>query len=402
MRRLLLKRALGLLTVGLIIAGAVWFAWPRPLPVDLAMVTQGPMEVTVEDEGKTRVRDVYTVSAPIAGRVLRTPRKVGDEVVADDTLVAVMRATEPAFLDLRSREELEAMLAAAVSAVELAEHEVHRIEAGLELAETELRRAETLAGREVVAAKTLDQAKAEFETNLHTLDGAKAQLAVRQSERASIAARLIEPSSDAAPADAAAVELSAPVSGQVLAIHQESEAVVQAGTPLLDIGNPRDLEIVADLLSTEAVQAEVGSPVRIDGWGGPPIRGRVARIDPAGFAKVSALGIEEQRVRTVIDLVDPPEAWLRLGHDFRVIVHITVWSADEAVTVPVSALFRRGDDWAVFTVTGSRARTAIVDIGRRNDRVAQVLGGLSPGYEVILHPSDRIAEGVSVAEREVR
>jgi HlyD family secretion protein len=178
--------------------------------------------------------------------------------------------------------------------------------------------------------------------------------------------------------------------------------VVLPGTPLVDIGDPLDLEVVADLLSTDAVQIAIGAPVRIDGWGGPAIKGKVVRIDPAGFLKVSALGIEEQRVRVTIDFADPPEAWSRLGHDYRVIVHVAIWSAEDALMLPVSALFRKGGDWAVFAVEDGRARTTRVEIGHRNDRVAEVLAGLTAGTQVVTHPSDRISDGTRVAQRLAR
>ena len=361
------------------------------------------MDVTVEDEGKTRVRHVYTVSAPIGGKVLRTPRHVGDEVTADETIVAVMQPTLPAFLDIRSREELQAALVAAEAAVTLAEHEIHRIEAALEFVRSELRRAEELARRDVIAAKALDKAKFDVETNIATLASVKAQLEVRRSERASVAARLSDPSAAPVPTDSAwRIELRAPMSGRVLKIVQESEAVVQAGTPLIEIGDPLDLEVVADLLSTDAVRIEPGASVRIDGWGGPPVRGTIKRIDPAGFTKVSALGIEEQRVHTIVDLLDPPEARSRLGHDFRVIVHVTTWSAENVITVPVSALFRKDNDWAVFAVRDGRVRATLVQVGQRNNRAAEIVSGLSEGDQVVLHPSDRITDGVAVSERRTR
>ena len=185
----------------------------------------------------------------------------------------------------------------------------------------------------------------------------------------------------------------------MLKVNQESEAVVQPGAPLIQIGDPLDLEVIADLLSSDAVQINTGASVRIDGWGGPPVRGRVTRVDPAGFLKVSALGIEEQRVRVTIDLVDPPETWSRLGHDYRVVVHVTIWKTDEALTVPLSALFRKGDEWAVFTLQNGRAHTTVVQIGHRNARSAEVLSGLSQGNEIVLHPSDRVADGVRVSQR---
>ena len=400
MRGARVKRTVGVLGGALIIAGLVWFAWPRPIAVDLATVVKGPMEVTINDEAKTRVKHVYTVSAPVAGKVLRNPREVGDQVTADETVVAVMQPMRPSFLDIRSREELEAALAAAEAAETLADHEVHRIQASLDYYRSELRRIEKLKVGETISAKALDEARFKVETNEAALGSAKAQLEVRRNERASIAARLANPS-DTNPQDdsSCCIQLRSPVTGRVLKVIQESENVVQPGTPLIDIGDPRDIEVVAELLSTDAVQIKVGSPVRIDGWGGPPIQGRVARIDPAGFLKVSALGIEEQRVRTRIDFVDPPEVWSTLGHDYRVIVHVMIWQGDNVLTVPVGALFRVGEDWAVFAVRDGRARTTVVKIDHQNGRMAEVISGLSEGDRIILHPSDRIIDGEAVEKR---
>jgi HlyD family secretion protein len=403
MRTIGLKRIVtGLLVVA---AGAllVLFAWPQPVAVDMAEIVRGSMTVEVEDQGRTRVRHVYTVSAPIAGKVLRTPRYVGDEVAADETIVAAMQPMAPAFLDARTREELQAALVAAEAGIELAEHEIHRITAAHDFAQSELRRAEELARKGVISSKTLDKARFDAETGNAALSSAKAQLDMRRSERASVMARLGDPSPAAASDDSDwRVELRAPVNGRVLRIVQESESVVQAGTPLIEIGDPADIEVVTDLLSTDAVQIEPGASVRIDGWGGATVRGKVARIDPAGFTKISTLGIEEQRVRTVIDLVDPPETWSRLGHDFHVVVHVTAWSAEEAIAVPVAALFRKGDNWAVYAVRDGRARITPVEIGRRNNRVAEVRNGLEAGDRVVLHPSDRVEEGTAVAERVIR
>lgn len=405
-----LKRAAGAVGLGAAIVGLAWFAWPRPIPVDIAIVTRGPMEVTVDDEAKTRVRHVYTVSAPIFGKVLRishpdgakgSSRHIGDQVTANETVVAVMQPTAPSFLDVRSREELKAAATAAEAAVKLAEAEVRRVEAALGFARDDLRRAESLARTETISAKALEKAKLEVDTNEAALASAKAQLEVRRSEQAVATARLIDPASVSTPTNpGCCIEIRSPVTGRVLKIIQDSEAPVLAGTPLIEIGDPLDLEVVAELLSTDAVRIKPGASVRIDGWGGPPIKGRVTRVDPAGFLKISALGIEEQRVRTIIDLVDPPEVWSRLGHDFRVTVHVTIWNADDVLTVPVSALFRKGEEWAVFAVKDGRARTTVVQIGQRNNRVAEVLSGLSAGDAVVLHPSDRISDGVAVTERE--
>jgi HlyD family secretion protein len=404
------KRAAWGLFFVFIVVGLAWFAWPSPIPVDLATVSKGPMEVTVDDEGKTSVRHIYTVSAPIAGRVLRISHPfgeqgisvhVGDQVKAAETVVAVMQPTAPSFLDVRSREELQAMLTAADAAVVLSEAEVRRIEAALEFSRSDVRRAEALTRTNSIPERTLEKARLDVATNEAALASAKAQHDVRRSERAVVAARLINPST-ATPADTSSdccIQLLAPASGVVLKVIQDSEAVVLSGRPLIDIGNPLDLEVVADLLSTDAVQIKVGAPVRIDGWGGRSIDGRVVRVDPAGFLKISALGIEEQRVRTTIDFSGPTEEWSRLGHDYRVIVHVTVWAGD-VLNVPVAALFRQGEQWAVYSVNNGRAQVTELTIGHRNNRIAEVVSGLSAGDRVVLHPSDKISRGVVVTQRE--
>ena len=403
------KRIIGAAAMAVIAGGLAWFAWPRPVLVDLATVAKGPIEVTADDDGKTRVRHVYTVSAPIAGKVLRISHPlgeqgpslhVGDEVVANQTVVALMQPALPGFIDVRSRDQLQAEVLAADAAIQQQEAEVQRIEAALDFSRTEFQRAQTLLRTQSTSAQAFDKAKFEVATQEAALTSAKAQVDMRRAVRTSLAARLMDPANAASPVEATCcVRVLAPASGRVLAIVQDSEATVLPGTRLVDIGNPLDLEVVADLLSTDAVQIKVGAPVRIDGWGGQPIKGKVVRVDPAGFLKVSALGIEEQRVRVTIDFADPPEAWASLGHDYRVVVHVTTWSAPDALTVPVSALFRKGDQWAVFADDSGRAKTAPVTIGHRNNRLAEVLSGLTAGDLVVLHPSDRVTDGGRISQR---
>jgi HlyD family secretion protein len=405
-----LKRAAWTLLLGLFLVGLGSLAWPQPIAVDLATVARGPMEVTVDDDGKTEVRHVYTVSAPIGGKVLRisqphgdpgVSRHVGDLVTANETVVAVMQPTTPSFVDVRSREETEAAVAAADASVKYAQSEVHRLEAAVAYYRTELARAQTLARSQVVSAQALDKAKFDTETNEAALASAKAQVEMWEGVRKSLAARLIDPTSSAAQVDpVCCVQIRSPVTGRVLKIIQESEAVVPAGAPLLEVGDPLDLDVVADLLSSDAVQIGVGAHVTIDGWGGPSIQGKVTRVDPAGFLKVSALGVEEQRVHVTIDFTDSPDVWSKLGHDYRVVVHVTVWSSDKALFVPVGALFRSGDNWAVFVLRDGRARTVPVQIGHRNNRSAEIVSGLAEGDRVVLHPSDRVINGTRIAERE--
>jgi HlyD family secretion protein len=410
MRATWLRRAGWTLALAAVLAVAVWMAWPAPVGVDLATVKRGPIEVTVDDDGKTQVEHVYTVSAPIAGKVLRISLPagkhpgslhVGDRVMANETVVAVMQPSVPGFIDVRSRVQLEAELAAADAAVKQGEAEVRRLEAAITFSRLELKRAETLLRTRNVSEEAADKARLEVDTNEAALASARAQVELRRSVRASFEARLMDPSSAPSPADGSCcIQIRSPVTGHILKIIQESEAVVPAGAPLVEIGDPLDLQVVADLLSSDAVQIRPGATVRIDGWGGPALEGRVRRVDPAGFLKVSALGIEEQRVKTTIDFTGPAESRSLLGHDFRVIVHVTVWKADDALSVPIGALFRKGEDWAVFTVRDGRARTTVVQVGHRNNRQAEILSGLEPGHVVVLHPSDRVGEGTRVAERE--
>ena len=394
----------------LVLAGAIAFAWPRPIPVDLATATEGPLLVTIDEEARTRVRHVYTVSAPVAGKVLRISHPsgekgvsvhIGDVVVANETVLAVMQPVSPSFLDARSREELKAALSAADAAIKLAQAEVTRSRVVLDLSRSELERVGALAQRNVASTKALEKARADVEANEAGLASVQAQVDVRRSERASIAAKLIEPSQGlAGEAADCCVKVRAPISGRVLRIIQDSEAVIQAGAPLVEVGDPADLEIVADLLSTDAVRVHDGASVRVDGWGGSPLEGRVTRVDPAGFLKVSALGIEEQRVKTIVDLTSPHESWIRLGHDFRVNVHVVVWKGDRVITLASGTLFRSGESWAVYAVKNGRARLTLVQTGQRNARQVEILSGIVAGDRVVLHPSDRIRDGVRVGERD--
>jgi HlyD family secretion protein len=400
MPRNTLRAASWTLVAVAIIGGLVWFGWPRPIPADVASVDAADMVVTVDEEAKTRVRHVYTVSAPVMGKVLRTSRHIGDEVIADETVVAVIEPIRPALHDLRTHEELRAALAAADAAVLLAEADIRRLHASLSFARSEFNRALQLAKTDAISLKALDKAMLEVEVGEAALASAKAQLEVRRSERASAAARLIDPISlEGQSAGTCCIQIRSPVSGRVLRIPQESEAVVQPGTPIIEIGNPQDLEVVVDLLSQDATRVRSGASVRIENWGGSPLRGRIVNVYPAGFMKVSALGIEEQRVKAVIDFVDPPGAWSALGHDYRVMTYIEIWRGSNVLTIPVGALFRKGSDWAVFVVKDGRASIQPIRIGNRSSNLAEVLGGLAKGDQIILHPSDRIKEGVRIVAR---
>ncbi len=386
------------------IGAAVWALRPQPVPVDSALIDRGTLELVVSEESRTRVREVYTVSAPLGGTVQRSPREVGDEVRGRETVVSVIRPAQPEMLDARARREAEAAVSAAEATVDLARAQVREAEAQLAHAESEYTRAVQLHRRGTISESRFEEVRMSVSTAEARLFSAEATLAVRQRELETARARLVGPESDLLAEDdpeACCVLVRAPVNGQILEIHVESEQVVSAGTPLVDIGDPQRLEVVAELLSSDAVRIAAGAPARIDGWGGPELSATVRRVDPAGFTKVSALGIEEQRVRVVLDLDEPPEARSGLGHDFRVVTHITVERVEDAVLAPIGALFRRGAAWAVFVIDADdRAQERNIELGPRTTRLAVVEAGLEAGDRVILHPSDRVRDGTRVIERD--
>jgi HlyD family secretion protein len=388
--------ALGLGLVALI----GWALWPQPVPVDLATIGRGPLEVTVEDEGITRIHDVYTVSSPILGKMLRSPREVGDKVAADKTLIAEIEPMAPTFLDVRSQRVNEAAVQAAQAGVDLANAQIKQAKSQLEFARNDLRRAEELAVSKTISARALDKAKLDVDSAEAAVASAKATLEVRKRELESARARLMQPGDINAGARSA-VQVRSPINGVVLKLIAESEQVVQPGAPLVDIGNPDDLEIAVDFLSRDAVRIKPGQPARIESWGGDKtLTAKVRRVEPNGFTKISALGIEEQRVKVILDFTGSPKDWRELGHGYRVVARVVVWHSDDVLKVPLGALFRQGDDWAVFGAVGGRAKLRLIKIGERNLHNAHVLDGLKDGEQVVLHPSDRVHDGVRIEPRD--
>ncbi|WBX84179.1 efflux RND transporter periplasmic adaptor subunit [Sphingosinicella microcystinivorans] len=378
-------RIIGALIVVAVLLALVFLIRAPAVEVETGVVSRGAMTVTVDDLGETRVTNLYAVSAPITGELLRVPLKPGDPVAAGATVLARVRPAEPGPLDARVLRQAEANIRAAAADLAGAREQ----EA---LAERELARIEPLAGRGFVAQATLDRARTAREQAARAAEAAAQRLEAAR-------ATLIVPGSRAQ--GRGAVSVTSPVSGYVLIVPQESARVVVAGTTLVEVGDPARLEMVTDLLSADAVQVEPGAAVSIEGWGGQQaLRGTVRLVEPYGFTKFSALGVEEQRVNVVIDFAEPREAWRRLGHGYRATVRITVWNAGDVARVPISALFRSGNRWMTFVVDGSgRARLTPVEIGRMNDEVAELRGGLTPGARVILHPGDRVADGIRVRER---
>jgi HlyD family secretion protein len=384
------------LIVGIVVIVAIvaLAMWPESIEVSAAKIERGPMQVTLDEDGETRIRDKFVLSAPVAGRLQRIELEPGDTVVRGKTVVARLTTADAPLLDPRIRGELEAATEAARAAVGQARAELERSTTELARARTTLQRQQELMKAGAIAADSLDAA----ETAVATASEARkaAEFAVSRSEyEAQLArARLQAP----APAGRA-VEVVAPVSGVILKRLRESESVVPAGEPLVEIGEPGRSEIVADFLSTDAVRIQPGAAVLVEGWGGSePLKGRVRRVEPAGFMKVSALGVEEQRVNVLIDFEDLSAA-TRLGDGYRVEVRVVIWREDDVVKAPVGALFRRGNDWAAFVIDGEQVRLATAELGQRNDEEAQIGKGLSAGQTVVMHPPDTLTDGARVTVR---
>jgi HlyD family secretion protein len=393
-RRVVVWGGVGLMAAALLVIAL----WPRPVKVDIAPVTRGPLQTTLDHEGKTRVRERYEVSAPATGRVLRIELQAGDPVVADSTVLATLVPSAPVPLDTRSRAEAEASLAAARAALTQARAERERAAARHDYAATEWRRMSELVTRGSIAQERADAAEADAREAAQALAAAEASVDAARHEVARARAALLEP--ERVEAGAIALSLRSPVDGVVLERLRESSGVVAAGTPLLVVGDATDLEIVSDYLSEDAVRIQPGMRVEIERWGGEdPLTGVVRRVEPYGFLKVSALGVEERRVNVVSDFTEPSARRAALGDGYRVETHVVTWSGDDVLQVPIGALFRHGEQWAVFALRGGRARRVAVELGHRSDRAAEVVAGLAEDERVVMHPADNVSDGKRVAER---
>jgi len=377
-------------------AALVWAFRDEPELVDIATVVRGPLLVTVDDEGETRVHDVFTVSAPIAGRLQRTPLHVGDPVEAGKTVVARIEPVDPALLDPRARAEAEAEVRTAEAGARYSRAERERAVAEQEFAAADVVRLRELHSKGVVSQQAIDDGERRVRTATAALDASDAAVKMRDHELARARAALMTPTKDTSDGGCACVDLHAPVSGRVLAIEEKSETVVQSGTPLIDLGDPLQIEIVADYLSSEAVSLHSGQRAIIDGWGGAPLNAVVQRVEPSAFTKVSALGIEEQRVNVILNLTDPVSAWQTLGHGYRVDVRVVVWAGEAADIVPLTALFRHGNGWALFVDDGGIARLRSVTVGHRAGLQVEITDGLTPGEQVVVNPNERIEDGTRI------
>ncbi len=373
---------------------------PRAISVDIAEVAQRPLQVTVAHEGQTRVHDRYMVSAPVAGRVQRIDLRPGDAVIGGHTIVATFLPAAPPLLDVRTRTEAAARVRTAGADVAQARAALAEAEEQQQLAESNRTRIERLFATAVVSGAERDQAETTARTAADATRAARAAVATAEHQLDAARAALIQSSADVKSASHVLV-LRAPVTGVVLRRLQESEAVVPAGEPLVEIANPADLEIVADFLSSDAVKIRSGMPVLVDRWGGgETLQGRVTQVEPYGFLKVSALGVEEQRVNVIIGFQDPRTEWRALGDGYRVEVQVVLWQAPRVLTVATSALFRHGNDWAAFVTGNGRAHLRAVRIGHQTGLLTEVLDGLHDHDHVIVHPPDAVADDVRIVRRD--
>jgi len=381
-RRRWLPYAGALLLLALIIAGL----WPQPVSVEMATASVGALRATVDEEGKTRIKQRYFVSAPVTGQLRRIPWKAGAEVRAGETVIAVIDPLSPSLLDARSRAQAEARRTTAVAQLE-------RARAAHVFAASELKRVKMLSDEKTVSVQELEGAQWRETSSSREL--AAAESALRQAE-AELAEFSVAGTGNEVAATAP-VEVKAPASGRVLRVFEESSRVVSGGTPLVELGDPADLEVVIDVLSRDGAVILPGTRVELEQWGGgEPLLAKVRLVEPAAFTKVSALGVEEQRVNVIADLVTPAGQRFNLGDSFRVEARIVVWETADALKVPAGALFRRGAQWAVFVVSGKRARLQPVKVGRASASETQVLDGLKNGDAVILYPGDRVRDGARV------
>ena len=342
-----------LLLLAAVVALVMYSLEPRPVPAEFHTVESGPMRVTLDHEGKTRVRQPFVISAPLAGRVHRIELEPGDRVRANRTALVTFEASNPSFIDARTRAETQARIRAAEQAIQQVDAEFRKVETELRLAETNLRRVEELVSQGITAQARLDEAQSQEQVLLRQLEviTSARQTAVFELEAAK--ARLVEPEDAGGNADGKRmIVIRSPIDGVVLQRLRQSEAVVPQGEPLLELADPANLEVVADYLSTDAVRMKPGMQVLIDRWGGDEaLRASIRRIEPSGFMKISALGVEEQRVNVVIDFDDPRQAWASLGSEYRIEAKVIMWDTGDVVQVPTSCLFRNGKGWAVFVVS---------------------------------------------------
>lgn len=388
--------SVGLALVLLVIIGFI----PEPLAVEVAEAKYAPLTVSILEEGKTRIRNRYQVSPPVAGRLQRVSLRAGDPVVQGETVLAVLKPELTGLLDSRSRGQFEARLRAAIALQELRRAELERSQEMLALTEKEYARIESLFRNQAVPVQEWDNTQSRVQVRKREVRAAEFALKVAGFEVEQARAALLQGEKETSDGESVLIPVISPVSGYVLQVFEESERSVTPMNPIMEVGDPQDLEAEIELLSMDAVAVQPGAKVSIEHWGGEQVlEGRVSLVEKGGYTKISALGVEEQRVRVRVDFMEPFPEGKPLGDRYRVEARIVIWHEDQVLQVPVGALFRRGNDWMVYTIANQRATARKVEVGRQNGFFAQILGGLSEGDVVILYPSDQVAEGERVKHR---
>jgi HlyD family secretion protein len=378
----------------LLIGAGVVAAWPNPVFVDDATVRSTPLEVTIDESGKTRVRDRYVVNAPLAGDLGRIELRAGDPVSGGAPIAQIVPAS-PALLDRRARAEAGARMRAAESSLAQARAQMARAEAASTHAAQDLETTKRLSTTNAVSADEQRNAELELRLRQQEFEAARFGVQVAQSD-VDLAGSALRRYGDR-PSGLEPFTIASPISGRVLRVHQQSASVVAPATLLIELGDPSSLEVVVDVLTADAVRIPPNAAVRLERWGGAAaLHAHVRVVEPSAFTKISALGVDEQRTSVVIDIDDPNEAWSRLGDGYRVEAHIVVWHAEGVTTIPASATFRQGEGWAVFVDDRRRARLRIVQLGERGALDVQVLSGLSLGERVVVHPSSGVADGTRI------
>jgi HlyD family secretion protein len=373
------------------VAGVAYVMRPEPTVVDTAPAVSGPLRVTIDQEGKTRAHDRFVIAAPVAGRMERVELHEGDYVQAGQVVASI----HPVPLDPREREQLAARLETAQNLQREANAAIGRVQADFEQKRRDRERNEILAKNGDIPMQTLEQSRSAEKAAAAELAAIRFRAEAAESDVRAARAALMATENRADGSQV--VKLRSPVRGRVLQVMERSERVVASGAPVVVLGDATHLEIVIDVLSTDAVKIRAGMPVLLEGWGGgQTLRARVRTVEPHAFTAVSALGIEEQRVNVIADFVDPPGP---LGDGYRVEARIVVWEAAEVTKIPASALFRRGEKWAVFVIENGVAAVREVEIGRRGEFEVEVRGGVKPGETLVVHPPNSLSAGAKVRSR---
>ncbi len=395
------KRLIAAAALAATVIFAILALRPSPLAVDLAVVERGPLEVLVEEDGQTRIREKYVVSTPFTGRLLRVALEAGDIVEAGKTVLAELEPQDPQLLDSRTRAQAEAMVKAAEAGWERAEAALDRARSEEHFAANEYGRVRKLYEKEIITGHEMERIEMIAASAAADLRGAQLGMQIAEFELEQARAALLHTrGAEEGGEDVGRFSIRAPIDGRVLRVVQESTTVVSAGAPLIELGDPADLEVIVDVLSSEAVRILPGAKVRFEHWGGQePLQGRVRLVEPAAFTKISALGVEEQRVWVVMDFAESPERLRSLGDGYRVEARVVVWEGEDVLQAPAGALFRAGDSWAVFVVENGRVQLRRIERGQVGSFRSQILEGLEEGERVVLHPGENVRDGVRVEER---